>query len=147
VEIAEPAALQLAAIRAWWRLDQAFARFNRHLQERHGVTGAQLAMLRIVAERPVMLSELKSRLRMHPATLGQLLDRLARQGLVDRRASVDDRRRRVVEPTARGRRLLAEAPLAGPVRLRTLAAEPERLRRLAETFDDAIELFGLKEWA
>jgi MarR family transcriptional regulator, temperature-dependent positive regulator of motility len=137
----------LAAIRAWLRLDQAFAAFNRQLRERHGVTGAQLAMLRIVAEQPATLAELRSRLRMHPATLGQLVDRLARRGLVERRVSPDDRRRRLVEPTAGGRRLLAEAPLAGPVRLRTLSAETERLRRLADAFDDAIELFGMREWA
>jgi hypothetical protein len=38
------------AIRAWMRLDQAIAGFNRELERRHGVTGAQLAILRIVAE-------------------------------------------------------------------------------------------------
>src|SRR2546429_7681047 len=123
------------------------AGLNRRLRERHGVTGTQLAMLRIVAEGPVTLAELRARLVMHPATLGQLVDRLARQGLVERRPSPGDRRRRLVEPTERGRRLLAEAPLAGPVRLREVPADPERLRRLAEAFDDAVELFGLKDWS
>ncbi len=143
----EGQAVGLAAIRAWWRLDQAIAAFNRDLRERHGVTGAQLAMLRIVAERPVTLAELRASLAMHPATLGQLIDRLARQGLVERRASPGDRRKRVVELTARGRSVVAEAPLAGPVRLRQQPAEPERLRRLVAAFDDAVELFGLKEWS
>lgn len=147
METAEPGALQLAAIRAWWRLDQALARFNRSLHQRHGITGAQLAMLRILAERPVTLAELRGRLEMHPATLGQLIDRLARQGLVERRISSADRRKRLVEPTPLGRRMLAEAPVAGPVRLRQVAAEPERLRRLAAAFDDAVELFGLQEWS
>src|SRR5438128_2205278 len=132
---AEPGAAQLAAIRAWWRLDQAFTAFNRHLLQRHRVTGAQLAMLRIVAERPVTLAELRSRLAMHPATLGQLIDRLVRQGLVVRSVSSADRRKRLVEPTPLGRRLLAEAPVAGPVRLRAVPADPERLRRLAAAFD------------
>lgn len=142
-----PGTAQLAAIRAWLRLDQAFTNFNHYLRERHGVTGAQLAMLRIVAERPVTLAELRGGLTMHPATLGQLVDRLARQGLVERRASSGDRRMRLVEPTDAGRRLLTEAPLAGPVRLRHQAAEPARLRRLAAAFEDAVELFGLKEWS
>ena len=83
----------LEAVRAWLRLDQAITAFNRHLRDRHGVTGAQLAMLRIVAERPVTLAELRAGLAMHPATLGQLID------------------------------------------------------RLAAAFDDAIDLFGLKEWS
>ena len=142
-----PGSAQLAAIRGWLRLDQAFARFNRHLRERHGVTGAQLAMLRILSERPVTLAELRQGLAMHPATLGQLIDRLVRLGLVDRQSSPDDRRKRLVEPTMRGLQLLAAAPLAGPVRLRYQPADRERLSRLAAAFEDAVELFGLKEWS
>jgi DNA-binding MarR family transcriptional regulator len=139
--------VQLEAIRAWVRLDQAFAGFNRHLRDRHGVTGPQLAMLRIAAEQPLTLAELRARLIMHPATLGQLIERMERQGLVTTQPSERDRRRRLVEPTDRGRRLLAEAPLAGPVRLRQAGADPERLRRLATALKDAVELFGLEEWA
>jgi MarR family transcriptional regulator, temperature-dependent positive regulator of motility len=142
-----PLNAQLPAIRAWLRLDQAFSAFNSHLRERHGVTGAQLAMLRIVAERPVTLADLRASLAMHPATLGQLIDRLARQGLVERRPSTADRRKRMVEPTDAGRRLLVEAPLAGPIRLRHVAVDPDRIQRLAAAFEDAIELFGLKEWS
>ena len=144
---AETGDAELAAIRAWWRLDQAIGAFNRHLRERHGVTGVQLAMLRILGERSVTLAELRGRLQMHPATLGQLIDRLARQGLVERRVNPADRRKRLVEPTALGQRLLAEAPLAGPVRLRHVPTDPERLHRLTAAFDDAVELFGLKEWS
>jgi MarR family transcriptional regulator, temperature-dependent positive regulator of motility len=147
MEAGRPGQAQLAAIRGWLRLDQAMATFNRHLRQRHGVTGAQLAMLRIVAEQPVPLADLRLRLAMHPATLGQLIDRLARQGLVDRRPSPSDRRRRLVEPTSAGHGLLAEAPLAGPVRLRHLDADGNRLERLAAAFEDAVELFGLKEWS
>src|SRR5262245_9363852 len=95
----EGADLALRAIRAWWRLDQAIAGFNRHLSGRYGVTGAQLAMLRIVAERPVTLADLRAALVMHPATLGQLIDRLVRLDLVERRASPGDRRKRLVELT------------------------------------------------
>ena len=142
-----PGSAQLAAIHGWLRLDQAFARFNRHLRERHGVTGAQLAMLRILSERPVTLAELRQSLAMHPATLGQLIDRLVRLGLVDRRSSPHDRRKRLVEPTMRGLQLLAAAPLAGPVRLRYQPADRERVSRLAVAFEDALELFGLKEWS
>lgn len=137
----------LAAIRAWVRLDRAFAMFNRHLDAVHGVTGAQLAMLRIVAEEPTTLGQLRRRLAMHPATLGQLIERMAGLGLVERRRSETDRRRWVVEPADPGRRLLAEAPLAGPVRLRHSHADPERLRRLAAALTDAVELFGLEAWA
>lgn len=142
-----PSPDQLAAIRAWLRLDRALVVFNRHLREAHGVTGAQLALLRILAERPITISKLRESLAMHPATIGQLIDRMARLGLVERRANPEDRRQRIVEPTAAGWQLLTRAPLAGPVRLRRLDVDPQRLRRMAAAFDDAIELFGLKEWS
>jgi DNA-binding MarR family transcriptional regulator len=138
----------VAAIRSWTRLDQAIAAFNRQTEQQHGVTGAQLAILRLVAEwgPQVRLAELRERLVMHPATLGQLLDRVAARGLVGLDADTADRRRRLVELTQAGRRVVEQAPLAGPVRLRQVAADPRRLRRLATALDDAIVLFGLEEY-
>jgi DNA-binding MarR family transcriptional regulator len=142
--VASPDAV--AAVRAWTRLDQAMAAFDRDLRERHGVTGRQLAVLRLIAEwgPAVALAELRRRLVMHPATLGQLVDRLAGAGLVGLDADADDRRRRTVRLTAAGRRLLAAAPLGGPVRVRHGEADPARLSRLAAALTDAIELFGLE---
>ena len=137
----------LGAIRSWYRLDRAFAAFNAHLRERHGVTGVQLALLRILAEAPLTLAALRRRLVMHPATLGQLVDRLEGLGLAATEPDLADRRRRLVKVTPAGYKMLAVAPVAGPVRLRSHHAEPDRLLRLAEAFDDAVALFGLEEWA
>lgn len=141
----------LAAIQAWTRLDAALGAFNRRLEREHGVTGAQLAILRIIREWSaagadgVPLSTMRERLVMHAATLGQLLDRLAGRGLVDVSPDPVDRRRRLVRLTPEGERLVADAPLAGPVRLRYQPADPTTLRRLAQAFDDAIVLFGLED--
>jgi DNA-binding MarR family transcriptional regulator len=138
----------LAAIQAWTRLDAAIGAFNRRLEREHGVTGAQLAILRIVREWSagdgVALSAVRERLVMHPATLGQLLDRLAARGLVDVSPDPGDRRRRLVRLTEEGERLVEAAPLAGPVRLRYQPADRTTLRRLAQALDDAIVLFGLE---
>jgi DNA-binding MarR family transcriptional regulator len=83
---------------------------------------------------------------LHPATLGQLVDRLVAKGLVTVAPDPADGRRRLVGPTGQGRRVLAEAPVAGPVRLRTVPAEHARLAGLADALDDAVELFGLGRW-
>jgi DNA-binding MarR family transcriptional regulator len=96
---------------------------------------------------PVTLADLRRRLTLHPATLGQLVDRLAVRGLVVRTPGADDRRLREVTLTPLGARTLRGAPLAGPVRLRSAVAEPARLRALADAFTDAVTLFGLEEWA
>jgi DNA-binding MarR family transcriptional regulator len=144
----EPADDAIRAIRSWLRLERAFAAFNRELRATVGLTGAQLAMLRIVAEvGPTTLAGLRGRLRLHPATLGQLVDRLRDKSLVALSTDPTDARRRVVELTDEGRRALRQAPLAGPVRLRSVEADPDRLATLANALDDAIELFGLQRWA
>ena len=138
----------LAAVRAWVRLDRAFAEFNRHLRATRGITGAQLALLRLIEEigTAATLAELRSRLVMHPATLGQLVERLHHRGLVALEADPEDRRRRRVELTREGRVTLAAAPLAGPVRLHVAEADPARLHRLTAALEDAVDLFGLGRW-
>lgn len=138
----------IRAIRAWLRLEVAFDGFNAYLKARHGVTGAQLAMLRIVAEQePVTLLSLRSQMAMHPATIGQLIDRIVERGFLIRKRSREDARRRELAVSAAGRRLLSAAPVAGPVRLRSAPVERTRLRRLTRAFEDAVVLFGLEEWA
>ncbi len=146
----EPAPEALAAIRAWTRLENARQEYGRMLERRHGVTGAQLGVLRLIAAHGpdgTPLARLRERLVLHPATLGQLVDRLAARGLVEHAPDPGDRRRRIVRVTPKGRQVCRDAPLAGPVRLRHVPADPERLSRLAAALEDAIDLFGWKEWA
>jgi DNA-binding MarR family transcriptional regulator len=138
----------LSAIVAWVRLDRAFEAFNLELKRRFGLTGLQLAILRILAERPTLkLAGLRKALVMHPATLGQAVDELRVKGLCTVGRDPADRRARIVALTAEGKALLDTAPLAGPVRLRQVAADPARLDALARALEDAVELFGLAGWA
>jgi DNA-binding MarR family transcriptional regulator len=138
----------LSAIVAWVRLDRAFENLNAELKRRYGITGLQLAVLRILSERPQLpLAALRKALVMHPATLGQAIDKLRVKDLVTVRRDPDDKRSRIVALTPVGAEMIAGAPLAGPVRLRDVVVEPARLERLAAALEDAIELFGLSPWA
>ena len=61
----------LSAIVAWVRLETAIQGFNQQLRKQFGITGLQLAVLRILGERPSLpLAALRKSLVMHPATLG-----------------------------------------------------------------------------
>jgi DNA-binding MarR family transcriptional regulator len=137
------------AIRSWLRLDAAFAAVNAELTRRYGVTGGQLGMLRLIAEfgGRITLARLRQRLSLHPATLGQLVARLAEKGLVEVGSDPHDRRRRLVELTAAGGELIESAPLVGPVRLRTNRPDDTTLICIAEGFQVALEAFGLTEYA
>jgi DNA-binding MarR family transcriptional regulator len=138
----------LSAIVAWVRLERAIESFNLTLRREFGLSGLQLAVLRILAERPSLpLAALRKALVMHPATLGQAVDELKARGLCMVGRNPADRRARIVALTPAGEAVLAKAPLVGPVRLRQVAADPVRLDRLAVALEDAIELFGLTPWA
>ena len=98
----------ISTVRAWWELEQAFAAFNAELHRDYDVTGGQLALLRIIAERqPVTIRELRRELDWHPASLGQLVQRLVDRGLVVRTRDAADRRVRTLSLSRSGQELLA----------------------------------------
>lgn len=137
----------LSATVAWVRLERAMAAFDADLKKRFGITGLQLQVLRICAERQQLpLAALRKALVMHPATLGQSIDELRRMELVAVRTDPNDRRARLVGLTDKGAALLAETPLAGPARLRAVDHDVPRLDRLKAALEDAIDLFGLGDW-
>lgn len=137
----------LGTMVAWLRLERAAAAFQLELKRRHGITPLQLSVLHILSERPqIPLAALRKALVMHPATLGQSIDEMRRLGLVTVRSDPRDRRARLVALTEAGTELLAEAPLAGPARLRQVDTDPARLERLTEALGDALDLFGLEPW-
>lgn len=137
----------LSAIVAWVRLDSAIQSFNQTLRKEFGITGLQLAVLRILGERPQLpLAALRKSLVMHPATLGQSIDELRVMGLCTVTRDARDKRARIVAMTDKGRELMTRAPLAGPVRLREIETEPARLDALRNAFTDAVDLFGLADY-
>jgi DNA-binding MarR family transcriptional regulator len=136
----------LSAIVAWVRLDAAIQSFNQTLRRQFGITGLQLAVLRILGERPQLpLAALRKSLVMHPATLGQSIDELRTMDLCTVTRDPRDKRARVIAITDKGRELMTRAPIAGPVRLREIDTDPARLDALKAAFEDAVDLFGLGE--
>jgi DNA-binding MarR family transcriptional regulator len=136
----------LSAIVAWVRLDAAIQNFNQTLRKDFGITGLQLAVLRILGERPALpLAALRKSLVMHPATLGQSIDELRGLGLCTVERNPKDKRARVIAITDKGKELMTRAPMAGPVRLRAVDHDVAKLDRLRLAFDDAVEMFGLSE--
>src|SRR5579862_3620047 len=76
------------------RIVQALRESSRLAEARVGLSGAQLFVLRSVAESPgLSLNELAERTRTHQSSVSAVVMRLAREGLVEKRtADVDARR-------------------------------------------------------
>ncbi len=138
----------LSAIVAWVRLEQAFVRKVESEYYTDAMSYAKVKVLQILRERPQLpLAALRKALVMHPATLGQAIDTLRIRELVTVRRDPEDKRSRIVALTFRGQQLIADAPITGPVRLRDIYVEPQRLERLTLALEEAVELFGLDPWA
>ncbi|MGH7579755.1 MAG: MarR family winged helix-turn-helix transcriptional regulator [Gemmatimonadales bacterium] len=83
-----------------------------------GLGSAQLFVLQQLAAAPAhSVNELAARTYTHQSSVSVVVRRLVEQGLVARRRSSDDGRRRELSLTAAGRRLVARAPVPAQVRL------------------------------
>jgi DNA-binding MarR family transcriptional regulator len=83
----------------------------RRVERVCGVGGAHVWALAQIAEAPgIRVTELARKLAIHQSTASNMVERLAKSGLVSRVRSPDDRRVVFLQATARGRRVVARAP-------------------------------------
>jgi DNA-binding MarR family transcriptional regulator len=100
------------------RIVQALRESSRAAETRVGMSGAQLFVLRVLADRPgLSLNELAERTRTHQSSVSTVVSRLVDEGLVERRTSAADRRRALLRVSSRGRQRLGRAPDAAQERL------------------------------
>lgn len=115
---------------------------SRTVEQQLGVHGAELLVLRKLAEAPAAsLAELATRTQTDPSTASVVVRGLVERGLVTRSVAPDDRRRTPIAITAAGRRVLHQAPAPAHTRLAAAAAPlgPDALRALAGQLDGLAE--------
>lgn len=84
-------------------------RITKDVASRHGLTGPQLAVVKMLEQLgKLSLSELSNQIHARNSTVTGIIDRMEREGLVTRRRSDADRRVINIELTAAGRRLAAD---------------------------------------
>lgn len=95
----------LAFMQMLWALSHALDRTSKQMADSMGVTGPQRLVLRVVGLQPgVSAGALAAILHVHPSTLTGVLQRLVVQKLLTRLPDPADRRRAVLQLTARGKR-------------------------------------------
>ena len=93
------------------RIIRAIDLQSRRLQDRHKLTGPQLATLRQAHKvGQLSISALARAVHLSQPTVSGIVSRLERRGLIARRRSEGDRRSVVLEVTEAGERVLDEAP-------------------------------------
>jgi DNA-binding MarR family transcriptional regulator len=93
------------------QLISALSQSARRVEQRTGITNAQLFLLReVVAQDDLTINELAARAMTGQSTVSDVVSRLERRKLVTRGRADDDGRVVTVSATAAGRRLLQRAP-------------------------------------
>lgn len=126
----------------------AIRQHSRALETACGISGAQVWMLATIAEVPdITVSQLSQSLSVHISTASNLLDKLARAGLVERLRSDEDRRVVRLRLTDAGAAIVERAPkpMTGLV-FDALAKLPEdTLARLDADLASLIEHMNLED--
>jgi DNA-binding MarR family transcriptional regulator len=118
----------MKALQAVRGLVAALSQSARLVEQRTGVSNAQLFLLGQIAARPDQsVNELAERAMTHQSTASVVLSRLERRGLVRRVRSPADGRSVVLRLTPAGRRLLRRAPAPATSRV------VEAIQRLTES--------------
>jgi DNA-binding MarR family transcriptional regulator len=134
------------ALDALRRIVQGLRESSRAAERRVGMSGAQLFVLRTLAESPgLSLNELAERTRTHQSSVSAVVSRLTRERLVERGTARGDARRAEIRLTSRGHSKLRIAPRTAQERL--VAAidglAPADRAKLAATLATLVDGMGL----
>jgi DNA-binding MarR family transcriptional regulator len=134
-----------AVLNSTVRLTAALNRSARQAREHVGLTGAQLFVVRLLAEAPAQsVNDLAARTGTHQSTVSVLVSRLVARGLVARSTDAADGRRVTLALTPAGRALTRKAPTPAYARLAdALRRLPQRERRaLAQSLARLLDELG-----
>jgi DNA-binding MarR family transcriptional regulator len=85
-------------MRLLWSVDHGLQSLSKRMDARLGVTGPQRLVIRIVGRFPgISPGEIADILKVHKSTLTGVLQRLEERGLIERKASPEDRRRALLK--------------------------------------------------
>jgi DNA-binding MarR family transcriptional regulator len=134
-------------LRLLWAVEHGLETTSKRMQARHGVTGPQRLVLRIIEGFPGISAVGLSRITwLHPSTLTGIVRRLERKGWLQRTADARDRRRARLRVTPAGRRLASRPGRVESAVREMLLTRPRQhiahtrsvLWLLATKLDDAI---------
>jgi DNA-binding MarR family transcriptional regulator len=143
VETVDPLAVEI-----WQQLLYTFnalVKIGREVLKEHGISGPQYGVLRILQRRgPSTMTELSEELLVTAGNVTGLVDRLVRDGLVERQAGRSDRRVVRTRLTDAGRALVEEAAATHHRFLSRLLdgsseADKKRLLELLEQLHQAVQ--------
>jgi MarR family 2-MHQ and catechol resistance regulon transcriptional repressor len=106
-----------------WKAAQAVEAYAKRSIEHLELCGSDFAVLEALLHKGTLpVNEIGRKVLLTSGSITVAVDRLAARGLVERRASADDRRARIVHLTKEGRRLITRAYAAHAADMEQLAS-------------------------
>jgi DNA-binding MarR family transcriptional regulator len=130
------------------KIERCAQHYSQELQRKHGITGPQLGVLRLIATNPhTTLTDLASTLKLHITTVDSFVERLQKRKLIKKRRGRDDKRSVEISITAAGEKILKDAPLGGFMKLNdNLEKLPDReLQKIYNTLGKLVDLYGASD--
>jgi len=119
--------------------------YSQDLMKAFGITGPQMGVLRVISSNSaITLSEIANRMGLHITTAEGIINRMQRRKFVKKQKSVKDKRVVEVSITAKGKKILKEAPVGAMGRFyRNLQKiSDEEARQIYKTLSRIVELYG-----
>lgn len=134
---------ELTILQALRRIIRAVDIHSRALASRYGVTGPQLVCLTTLCDSGAMTSaELSRRIFVSASTITGIIDRLEKNGLVERKRDEIDRRRVLLHPTGEGFKLAYRAPslLQDELMRKVRELPQEQQDRISQSLQQIVDL-------
>ena len=122
--------------------------YSQQLRKEYGITGPQIGVLRMLPPDSAMsISELSKKMGLHITTVQDITKRLLRKKLVKLKKSVKDKRVVEVSVTAKGKKIMREAPFGRMNRFsRNLSRlSDEEAQQIYNTVVRIVELYGASD--
>ena len=130
------------------RVFQVINSKSKKAEQETGLTGPQLWAIKVLAESaPIKVSDLASKMYLHPATVVGIIDRLEARGLVERSRSKRDRRVVEIELTNIGNEIVSNYPsVAQGLLLKGLEElSNDKLAVIAEGLEQLANILGAQD--
>jgi DNA-binding MarR family transcriptional regulator len=130
------------------KIERAAQRYSQELQQKHGITGPQLGVLRHLEQNsPTTLTDLSSTLKLHITTVDSFVEKLHKRKLIRKRRGRDDKRSVEISISEAGQKILKTAPLGGFMKLNdNLERLPEKeLQKIYDALEKLVELYGASD--
>lgn len=141
-------ALSFDALKRFRLIFRAVQQHSQWVEQRCGLTSAQLWAIAELAARPGQrVSELARAMSIHPSTASNLLDKLERKGLVEKQRQRADQRVVHLTVTEAGLNVLTRAPnpATGILQAALFKLPPTVLRSLIQNLDTLVAAMNIQD--